>query len=114
MAALLNVDVLRQHALPPAFMVSPDAAAGFARDGTVTSGLTVQAPTGRDVAPRHRWPPGMSLGGQRSSNPRPSSQLITPGTALAVSRPARASALPKCVRGPVVTSRVHDRSRHPP
>ena len=42
MAALLNVDVLRQHALPPAFMVQSDAAAGFARDGTVMVGLSAR------------------------------------------------------------------------
>ncbi len=42
MAALPNVDVLRQHALPPAFMMSLDAAAGPARDGTVTLGSTAR------------------------------------------------------------------------
>lgn len=34
MAALLDVDVLRQHVLPPAFMVQSDVAAGFAQDET--------------------------------------------------------------------------------
>ncbi len=38
MAALLNTDVLRQHALPPAFMMGLDAAGGPARDGTVMVG----------------------------------------------------------------------------
>ena len=38
MAALLNTDVLRQHALLPAFMMGLYAAAAPARDGTAIAG----------------------------------------------------------------------------
>jgi len=42
MAALLEIDVLRQHALPPAFMAEPDAAAGSAWDGAALFGSTAR------------------------------------------------------------------------